>query len=218
MPHPNKTTTDSEGEVAMGVPIGEDERAPEDDLSGLYDGYLAEFKVIDKPEWKIESEITKYGKDPDKVDHKQYEWVFAIEDPTWVGPETITAWTGRTWGSKSNAYLYGSTLLNGPVTAGMDSDVLLHKRCRVSVAYSEKGRNYIDGIKPPKKAGSAPVQESTSFLSSSQATSYGPHAFTAATKTGPCDVCGEGALSLIHASQAAAPQAPLMAGASEDAD
>lgn len=143
----------------MGIPIGEDERAPEDDLSGLYDGYLSDFKVIDKPEWKVESEITKYGKDPDKVDHKQYEWVFTIEDSGWNGPETIATWTGRTWGSKSNAYLYGSTLLGAPVMAGMDSDTLIGKRCRVSVAYSEKGRNYVDGIKPPKKAGAAPVQE-----------------------------------------------------------
>lgn len=156
----------------MGIPIGEDERAPEEDLSGLYDGYLAEFKIEPKPDWKIESEISRWGKDPDKVDHSQYAWVFKIDDPTWQGPESMTTWTGRTWGMKSKANLFASTLLNAPIRAGMDSDELLGKRCRIVVDYSEKGRNYVSDIKAPKKTGPIGVRATAPAASDPEDAGY----------------------------------------------
>jgi hypothetical protein len=148
----------------MAFEIGEPERSHdvEPDLSGLYSALLEKLEIVDKPEWRVKDEVQRWGKDPEKVDTKQYAWTFRMTDPQWEGPDTMVNYTGRTWGQKSNAYLYGSTLLGRAVRPGESSDVLHGKHCRLSIGYREVdpetgrgGRNFVDGIKPAKASTTA---------------------------------------------------------------
>jgi hypothetical protein len=134
----------------MGFPIGDSPREREDDLSGLYDGTLIDLQQVDKPEWRIQSEMSNFGKTIDQVDKQELVWTFSFSASDM---EDMKGYTGRTWGQKSKAQKWGSALLGETVPYGADSDLLLGRPCRVSVTYSqESGRNRIDDIKPPKVA------------------------------------------------------------------
>lgn len=143
--------------MASDLEIGSNSsREPEDDLSGLYEARLLDLEEVDKPQWRIDSEVTRWGKDPEKVDPKELVWTFEFTDQSWPGDynddgkQIMLGYTGRTWGERSNAQRYGRAILGQEIGPGMRASVLIGRPCRLLVGYSEKGRNFIKDVNPPK--------------------------------------------------------------------
>ena len=148
------TATDYD-DVAIEVPEsnGEFEAVP----SGAYLAKLTNFKVEDKPQWKIEAqERAEMAKEPDKrrlpINPKQFAWTFTITAGEWEG-QKLTSWQNVSWHERSNSAKYAAALLDIDrlrPDMGMSTRQLIGRPCQIFVTEKE-GKSYIDKVLPQPK-------------------------------------------------------------------
>lgn len=186
--------------------------------TGAYMGKLVAFKVIDKPEWKIQAELLrKPEKEPDR---EQWTWQFEVIDGEFAGI-TITDYTNRSWHERSKAAAHACALLDVPALPrgqGLSTGKLIGRPCQVWVVAKEKddgsSRSYVDKVLPlPKRARKtppSPVQGQHQASEQEQPPIPPLHPFLNDGKD-RCQTCGTVAQVPWHE----APK-PAMAGASGD--
>jgi hypothetical protein len=138
--------------------------------AGAYTGKLTNFRVVDKPEWKVEGDRVR---NPEReVDLKQWEWTFLLTEGEYAG-EVLTDYTSRSWHERANAHKHAAALLDKPrldPVEGLSTKQLIGKACQIWVTVNTsqktgKARNYVDKILPVPKPrlrsqrASAPVVE-----------------------------------------------------------
>lgn len=135
-------------DVEIEVPVsGEFEVIP----TGAYTAELAGFRVVDVPDWKLESKRQMH---PDKEpDPRQWEWKFIILDGEYAGCDIID-YTTRSWHENARAHkhaaaLLGKSKLDG--SEGMSTKKLIGMKCQVVIVVKD-GRNgersYVDKCLP----------------------------------------------------------------------
>jgi hypothetical protein len=131
--------------------------------TGAYIGRLVSFGVVEKPAWKIQSDMLHHpDKEPDKA---QWAWEFEITEGDFAEAK-ISDFTSRSWHSKSKASSHACALLNVPILPrgqGLSTSRLVGLPCQIWIEAKEnqKGeeRSYIDKVLPlPKRRAPAPVQ------------------------------------------------------------
>ena len=121
--------------------------------SGAYPGKLVNFRVVDKPDWKVEQDLIRNPeKPPDKC---QWEWSFVITEGEYAGAE-LTDYTSRSWHERANAHKHAAALLGKPrldPVEGLSTKQLIGRGCQIWVTESTsqktgKTRSYVDKILP----------------------------------------------------------------------
>lgn len=113
---------------------------------GPYRSRLVNFKVEEKPTWKITRDREQY---PDREpDPHQYALYFQLTEPGFEG-HTITDWVNRSFHPKSNggkyvAYLLGKLKLEG--NEGMSTRQLIGRELMLYITQSN-GKNYCSAAK-----------------------------------------------------------------------
>lgn len=137
--------------------VGAQDREPEVDLSGLYLARLGNLSIYNKTDDDIEKEALRWGKDPAKIDKRQYIWIFDIPDLEFSEREW-RVYTGTFFGEKAKASDIAAALIGHRPAKNEEirKSQLVEKPCQVLIEYDpEKGRNKIAKVMPPKRSAMA---------------------------------------------------------------
>jgi hypothetical protein len=149
-------------EVEMEVPSAGGDFEPEETIpAGMYPATLIGFRVVEKPDWKIQQEM-KNAPEGKEIDPQQWEWTFEIPAGTYPNVTLeesvrLTDWTNRTLHEKATAHKHTAALLGVPAlepSITVKMKLLKGKACQLWVV--EKAtkkdpntlRNFIDKATP----------------------------------------------------------------------
>lgn len=134
---------DTADDIDITFNAGDEEEPLEE---GHYVARLVNFKVEDRPDWKIARDRVQ---NPDREpDPRQFAFYWELTDE-WAEGRKITDWTNRSFHPKSNggkyaAYLLGKSKLEG--NEGMSTRQLLGKTINLYITQNN-GKNYCNAGK-----------------------------------------------------------------------